>query len=419
MAAGPAGLGTGTLTVNGGGAAQFGYHETNTDVATIPNPIVLGGGALRANDAYQHLSGGINVTAGGGTMGSTYEGAAGSYNKGLFIDGIVTGSGSLTLIQAGAGGEVNGFGNGVGNAFNASIVMFTNPANSYSGIITVTGGSTGLNSYLGVNATTALQYATVNVVGNNSGTNQRWGSRTLLFPTGQGSATLGALQGSGNVALNGYNEAAATAATDAIALTVGGNGASSTYTGVMSGNGSLAKTGSGTFTLTASNTYAGGTTVNGGVLNINADAALGATSGSVGFTNNSTLQFAANGISLAASRNIVINSGVTATLDTQGFSTTVLGSIGESNLSGALVMLGTGSHKRWPNSNTYTQGVETDRQQTHKRSAAAATWQEANIPETSPSPPVERSFIPAPGAKPSPGPIPAASGRRFGWPRSC
>ncbi len=353
-----ASLGSGTLTVNGGGAAQFGYHETNTDVPMLPYPIVLNGGALWANDAYQHLTGSINVTAAGGTMGSTYEGGTGSWNKGLFLDGIVTGSGSLTLIQAGAGGEVNGYGNGSGNAFNASIVMFTNAANLYSGVITVTGGGTGLNSYLGVNASTALRYATVNVVGNNSGSNVRWGTRALLFQAGLGSDSfsLGALTGNGNVALTEINEATL-AAGNSVALTVGGNNATTTYTGTMSGNGNLTKTGSGTFTLTASNTYAGGTTINGGVLNINADAALGAVPASpatnVTFTNNSTLQFGANAIALSASRNIAINSGATATLDTQGFSATVNGAIADGSGQGSLQKLGAGS-LTLANSNTYT-----------------------------------------------------------------
>ena len=39
-----------------------------------------------------------------------------------------------------------------------------------------------------------------------------------------------------------------------------------TYAGAMSGSGSLAKTGAGTLILTGNNTYGGGTTVSGGIL---------------------------------------------------------------------------------------------------------------------------------------------------------
>lgn len=53
-----------------------------------------------------------------------------------------------------------------------------------------------------------------------------------------------------------------------VALTVGGNGGTTVYSGVMSGSGSLTKTGNGTFTLTNANTYTGNTTVNGGTLEI-------------------------------------------------------------------------------------------------------------------------------------------------------
>jgi len=58
----------------------------------------------------------------------------------------------------------------------------------------------------------------------------------------------------------------------AIALTVGGNNAS-TYAGVLSGDGSLAKAGIGTLGLSGNNTYTGGTTLTAGQLNINAQGA--------------------------------------------------------------------------------------------------------------------------------------------------
>ena len=52
-----------------------------------------------------------------------------------------------------------------------------------------------------------------------------------------------------------------------VALTVGGNGANTTYSGVLSGTGStLTKVGAGTLTLSGANTYTGGTTVSAGTL---------------------------------------------------------------------------------------------------------------------------------------------------------
>ena len=65
----------------------------------------------------------------------------------------------------------------------------------------------------------------------------------LSFATGI-SPTIGGLAGTGNVALTD-------ASNNAISLTVGGNGVSTAYSGVLSGSGSLIKTGNGPLTLTA------------------------------------------------------------------------------------------------------------------------------------------------------------------------
>ena len=95
-----------------------------------------------------------------------------------------------------------------------------------------------------------------------NGETARW-----FFKPGLGSDafTLGALSGSGDIALKEINEATL-AAGNSIALTVGGNNASTTYSGIMSGAGSLTKSGSGTLTLSSANTYTGNTTISAGTL---------------------------------------------------------------------------------------------------------------------------------------------------------
>jgi autotransporter-associated beta strand protein len=87
-----------------------------------------------------------------------------------------------------------------------------------------------------------------------------------------GSATF-----SGNVLLN--NTATFTAASGGLA----------TFSGVVSGEGSMTKTGAGTVTLAGANTYTGGTTISDGVLSVGAGSTSGSISGPV--TNNATLQF--------------------------------------------------------------------------------------------------------------------------------
>ena len=69
-----------------------------------------------------------------------------------------------------------------------------------------------------------------------------------------------------------------------------------TFSGVVSGPGSLALTApssdadQGTLFLTAPNTYEGGTFINGGILNVNSDAAFGLATGGVTIVNNARLR---------------------------------------------------------------------------------------------------------------------------------
>lgn len=80
-------------------------------------------------------------------------------------------------------------------------------------------------------------------------------------PASDGKVSAGSIAGAGNYIL-GANE-----------LTVGGNNNSTTVSGVISGAGSLAKTGTGTLTLTGLNNYTGATVVNAGRLAVNGSIA--------------------------------------------------------------------------------------------------------------------------------------------------
>ena len=101
-----------------------------------------------------------------------------------------------------------------------------------------------------------------------------------------------ALNGGGNLT---YGGGVATART----ITLGANGGSGTFSGVISNGGSVAvslvKTGAGTQTLSGANTYTGATTINAGTLKAGNAAALG--TGAGGVTNSGTLDV--GGISLA------------------------------------------------------------------------------------------------------------------------
>ena len=143
-----------------------------------------------------------------------------------------TADGGLTLKDTVGGGSLTLTGNGTFNG--------------------VTNAVTGT---LNVNGANALGGSTLNLVPANAG--------TVVFDsgaTGITAFTLGGLSGSVNLSLQ-------TASASNFALTVGGNGFNTTYSGVLSNGSGLTKVGSGTFTLSAAQTYGGPTAVNGGTLN--------------------------------------------------------------------------------------------------------------------------------------------------------
>ena len=71
--------------------------------------------------------------------------------------------------------------------------------------------------------------------------------------------------------LSSGNDLALTdAGNNGVSLSIDGNGQNTSYSGVLSGsNGSLTKAGGGVLTLSNTETYTGGTTVNGGTLQLN------------------------------------------------------------------------------------------------------------------------------------------------------
>ncbi|MCH2204092.1 MAG: autotransporter-associated beta strand repeat-containing protein, partial [Fuerstiella sp.] len=86
------------------------------------------------------------------------------------------------------------------------------------------------------------------------------------------------------------------------------------------GLGSLTKTGNGTLTLSGTNLYEGGTTIDDGILSISNDANLGNVAGGLTF-NGGTLQTTAG---ITSARTVTLNAG---TIDTNGFDSELSGII--------------------------------------------------------------------------------------------
>ena len=153
----------------------------------------------------------------------TGNGTIDTYGQTVTLSGSLSGSGGLTKIDSGT--------------------LALGVANTYSGSTTISGGVLQLKN------AQAAQDSTVSVNVNNG----------LAFGPGVTAPALGGLAGSGKINL-------ATTDSSAVTLTVGGNNQNTTYTGTLSGSGGVTKAGTGALTLTASNTYTGGTIVEVGIL---------------------------------------------------------------------------------------------------------------------------------------------------------
>lgn len=323
-------FGTGNVTVNNGGQIQLGTDPGNAfGEYDITNPVTVNGGTIYAWDGFHHLQGGLTVGSGGCTIGATFDNKGDALNKGfakgIFVDGLLKGTGDLTVQDSGLN---------TGNAWNSSAVYFTSTGtaaqNTYSGTITVNPFAANGGSYLYLIGTNALANATINLTGDNGPSNGRFGAPTLLFGSGTnldgiGYATIGGLSGNGDFVLADTLVVQSSSSIGAgFALSVGNNNTSSTYSGVMSGAGSLTKVGTGTLTLYGVNTYTGNTVVNGGVLAVGGSVA----SANIMVANGATLDVSGASFTLGASQALYGGGTVNGSMNTTSGSKIYAGSDG-------------------------------------------------------------------------------------------
>jgi outer membrane autotransporter protein len=293
---------TGTNTYSGGTTISGGTLTGNT---TSLKGNILNNAALIFNQA-------ANGTFGGNISGT---GAFRKANAGnLTLTGTNTYSGGTTI----SGGTLTGNTTSIkGSILNNGTLVFDQAVNStFGGNISGTGSFTKLNAG---NLTL-------------TGTNTYRGGTTISGGTLAGNTT--SLKGNilNNAALI-FNQAA--------------NG---TFGGVISGNGSVGKTNGGTLILTGTNTYSGGTFLNGGTLAVGADASLGSTAGPLTF-NTGTLESTR---SFTSGRNITINATAgTFQIDGVTNRTTLNGNI---TGGGALAKMGAGN-LTLTGTNTYSGGT--------------------------------------------------------------
>ncbi|MFS2108960.1 autotransporter-associated beta strand repeat-containing protein [Sphingomonas sp. Sphisp140] len=273
-------IGGGDLAVAAGGT--FDLNGGNASVAALggAGSILLGSGTLSAGGTADSSFGGVIsgegglVKIGSGNLTLTganlYTGLTSVRGGTLTIGSGILPTGGAVAIDAGAALALTGavtLGNlaGAGNVALAANTL-TLAAGNYAGVIAGTGGltktGTGVLTLTGAN----LYSGATNVSGG-----------TLAIGAG------GSIAGSSGVALSGgasLNIAAAASSQVLAGLTgvagtsvvLGGNqlvvnnGTANSFAGLISGAGSLGKSGAGTLTLGAANTHSGGTVVAGGTL---------------------------------------------------------------------------------------------------------------------------------------------------------
>ncbi len=308
-----------TITVNNGGVLQFGQGNVlgggasviqtplvinngglvNSTVGNSNNvlgPVTLSGGTLTggagpASDnylTYQFTAGSVTVNAAPSLIAATsLTGTGYGYNLGEnpTAGGVITTTTTFNVALTGTAGTVSanpdltvaatlgdlpGKPQFTGGIYSASLVkigagtMLLLGSDTYTGTTTVGAGELVLGN------TAALLLSTFDTSG----------AGTLSFGT-LSSATFGGLQGAtGTLALT------SSAGLVPVALTVGNNNNSTTFSGTLNDSGlggSLTKIGTGTLTLSGTNTYLGGTTVAGGELVVtNSNAIYDGTNLSVG-----------------------------------------------------------------------------------------------------------------------------------------
>jgi fibronectin-binding autotransporter adhesin len=321
--AGGGGSGVSTFTKAGDGTAGTGSGGggsgyTNPSVFVDNSRYGGSGGSGVVIVRYQSAT---RLASGGSSSGTT-----GAYQWERFS---TTGTSTLLFtfsannLLATQSGAISGTG---GLTYNSAGTLELTAANTFTG---ATRAQSGLLNLGNVNA---LQNSTLDMNGSDSGT-------IGFTAAGTNTYTLGGLQGSRNLA------------SAANSLSVGGNGASTTYSGGLSSTGSLTKTGTGTLTLSGSNSISGGAAINAGTLALGSAGALG-TTGTISF-GGGALQYSASNTTDYSDR-FSTAAGQQIAIDTNGQNVSFASAL--TSDSGSLTKSGLGT-LTLSGSNTYSGGT--------------------------------------------------------------
>jgi fibronectin-binding autotransporter adhesin len=354
--------GTGTWVVTNANTFS-GAVAVSAGVLKIANATSLGnttGATTVASNAALGIQGGIsvaeNLTISGG--GITNTGAIRNFSGSNTLTGLVSlaatarinsDSGSTLTLDPATGSAVNSTAiglvlGGAGSiAINDPITLTTGALTSGSlagdtGIRTI---SASANTWAGtVVGIGTLRLGAANIIPDASAVTlgNTLGVAATLDMNNQ-SDTVGSIANSaGATTFGGISLGSAT-------LTTGGANTATTYSGIISGTGSLAKVGTGTMTLAGASTYSGGTTisttVNTGV-GIHLTNNTGAGTGTI--TLNASTATGGAGTGLTLSGGVTVANPLTMNFGGAGdFRSSLLSASGVNTYTGAITLAGTGA----------------------------------------------------------------------------
>ena len=344
---------SGITSISNGGTTNF-ANSTSAGNAAIANSGTLnfsdastGGSASITNDGnvyfYNNSTGGNAAIVNNLSGVVDFSATSGAAGDGKVTAGSIAGAGTynlgsnqLTVGSDGLSTEVSGVISGTGGSLvktgNGTLTL--SGANTYTGGTTVNGGTLQLGTVsstgqvmgpvtVGAQGTLNFVNADTSTIGTllNNGTtnflnNSNAGNLALvnnaggvvdfsgtLGAAGDGNISAGSIAGAGNFYL-GANH-----------LTVGGNDTRTEVSGVISGTGSLEKTGYNTLVLSGVNTYSGGTAVSNGTLELGTATNVGSVAGAVSVVGTGNLRIVNSSTASISSVNIR-DSGLVAFINT-------------------------------------------------------------------------------------------------------
>jgi len=331
----------GSLTISGAiGDGSNGYGLTKTGSGTL----VLSG--ANTYGGATTLSAATTAVSGSGKLGNATGATTVASGATLDIRGASLGAEAITL----AGGDITastGTGSSTGVltlSADTTISVGTGASLTLGGgiapggsarALTKTGaGTLALGGTTALGGTVTVSTGTLTVGSGSSGTlsDSVVNNATLVVGSGSSGLLSGSVVNNGTMQIGSGSSGGDTSG-DIVnngTLTLNRSDSAGTVTGVISGSGGLTKTGSGSITLSANNTYSGGTSINAGALQFSG-ASASAGSGAISVASGAKLQLA-GGVTLA---NPLSLTGGTASND---WKTSLESVSGNNVLSGALTI---------------------------------------------------------------------------------